>query len=101
MVEIFTQKGGISSLTGAAHPQPFTRGIVGQVPMMERTMKTETPAKEPLEVARGRRHAAVDFALALHRGKDKPASEIVAEAAVIEAYLRDGTAGKNTGETTD
>jgi len=37
-----------------------------------------------------RRSEAVQFALDLHRGKDRPAADIVAEAAVFETYLRDG-----------
>lgn len=38
------------------------------------------------------RFSAVQFALDLHRGKDKPASVIVTEAAVFESYLLNGAA---------
>lgn len=36
------------------------------------------------------RDRAVEFALALHRGKDKPAVEIVREASIIARYIHEG-----------
>ena len=42
------------------------------------------------------RRDAIEFALSLHRGKDKPAAEIVREAAVIEAYIHEGTVPEPT-----
>ncbi len=36
------------------------------------------------------RTRAIEFAIDMHRGKDKPAADIVKEALVLETYLRTG-----------
>lgn len=97
MVEIFTTN-NVSYHTAAAQMQPFGQAAVAPAAFQENQQMTHTQTKETATakdvMSEDRRRTAIEFASDIHRGKDKPASEIVAEAAVFEAYLRDGTVQK-------